>query len=203
MHIFYVFRWCVIAGMFTLDDRLVLQTLEFQEGEKIKCGFGENISKGYRFPKLDRLRQEANSNMSASDVQQKPKTGSTPQILVLDKAYKLAEQWVNNMSKGVEDEPKTVETEGRPARLGLGAKVVKQSEVRHSNDPIERKLHAKLQAGKNKVARSTEDTNPSARDVQNDEDDDSEGELESRTSSFTKKRPGPPAPSTNIKKKQK
>ncbi|KAJ4841227.1 hypothetical protein Tsubulata_049563, partial [Turnera subulata] len=169
--------------MFTLDDRLVLQTLEFQEGEKIKCGFGENISKGYRFPKLDRcnrskmialriarvtVRQEANSNMSASDVQQKPKTRSTPQILVLDKAYKLAEQWVNNMSKGVEDDPKTVETEGRPARLGLGAKVVKQSEVRHSNDPIERKLHAKLQAGKNKVARSTEDTNPSARDVQND-----------------------------------
>lgn len=139
--------------------------------------------------------------MSSSEVQQKPKTGSAAQIIVLDKAFKLAEQWVNNMSKAVEDEPRNVEPESRPARLGLGAKVARQSEVQLSNDPVERKLHAKLQARKRKVANG----NQSVKDERDDENDDSDEELESRTSAFTKKRPGPPAPftSTSLNKKQK
>ncbi|GKU88127.1 hypothetical protein SLEP1_g2428 [Rubroshorea leprosula] len=65
-------------------------------------------------------------------------------IVKLDKALKLAEQWVNNMSGSVEDELVEVEPEGRPLKLGLGAKVSRQSKVGPSNDPVERKLYAKL-----------------------------------------------------------
>ncbi|CAK7337615.1 unnamed protein product [Dovyalis caffra] len=123
------------------------------------------------------------------------------QIVRLDNAFKLAEQWINNMSKAVEDEPPNVESEGRPSRLGLGAKEVpRQSKARQSNDPVERRLHAKLEAGKRRAAKSIEDSILPARD--DNADDDSSEESESRTKTFAKKRPGPLAPSLHVKKKQ-
>ncbi|KAL3569298.1 hypothetical protein D5086_029188 [Populus alba] len=123
------------------------------------------------------------------------------QIVRLDIAFKMAGQWVNNMSKAVEDEPAEVESEGRPSRLGLGAKEVpRHSKARLSNDPVERRLYAKLEAGKRRAAKLIEDSIVPARDC--NEDDDSDGELESRTSTFAKKRPGPQVQSLQVKKKQ-
>ncbi|KAL5187272.1 hypothetical protein HKD37_05G012981 [Glycine soja] len=60
-----------------------------------------------------------------------------------------AELWVNNMSNA--DNVRTnVDLKGRPFGLGLGAKVSLQSKFVLSNDPVERKLHAKLNAEKRK-----------------------------------------------------
>ncbi|KAL9336464.1 hypothetical protein Peur_070952 [Populus x canadensis] len=124
------------------------------------------------------------------------------QIVRLDNAFKMAGQWVNNMSKAVEDEPAEVEAEGRPSRLGLGAKEVpRHSKARLSNDPVERRLYAKLEAGKRRAAKIIEESIVPARDC--NEDDDSDGELESRTSTFAKKRPNPQVQSLQVKKKQK
>lgn len=93
-------------------------------------------------------------------------------------------------------------------RLGLGAKVIRQSKVGPLNDPAGRKLHAKLEAGKRKATKSIEESLPSTRgggngnDNDND-DEDSDGEMESRTSAFTKKRAGPLTSSSQLKKKKK
>uniref|UniRef100_A0A5B7BQJ1 Uncharacterized protein n=1 Tax=Davidia involucrata TaxID=16924 RepID=A0A5B7BQJ1_DAVIN len=131
-----------------------------------------------------------------------PKKTSLPKLVKLDKAFKLAQQWVNNMSKFNEDESTEVELEGRPPRLGLGATVPRQSKVGSSNDPVERKLHAKLDIGKRKAAKSTEESTPSARDVCDDKDD-SEEDLDSRTNAFAKKRVVPLTSSLQAKKKKK
>ena len=143
-----------------------------------------------------------------------------------------AEQWVNNMTKSTEEEPAVVELEGRPARsvyvfmalfvqiravcliityisyrLGLGATVPRQSKVGPLNDPVERKLYAKLDVGKRKAAKNKEESSPSARerhDVKHDEDEDEdEDEIESRTNLFVKKRVVPLTSSLQAKKKKK
>uniref|UniRef100_A0A2P2JX13 Uncharacterized protein n=1 Tax=Rhizophora mucronata TaxID=61149 RepID=A0A2P2JX13_RHIMU len=87
-------------------------------------------------------------------------------------------------------------------RLGLGAKVVRQSKVGPLNDPVERKLHAKLESQKRKAAKKNEESISLARDGNDDSDDNSDNELESRTSAFAKKR-GPPTPFLQVKKKKK
>ncbi|GLU00684.1 hypothetical protein SLE2022_180320 [Rubroshorea leprosula] len=129
------------------------------------------------------------------------KKAGPPQIVKLDKALKLAEQWVNNMSGSLEHEPVEVEPEGRPPKLGLGAKVSRQSKVGPSNDPVERKLYAKLDVGKRKASKSIEESTSYGRDESNEEEE--EGDLESRSSVFTKKRAVPPTPTLQAKKKQK
>ena len=136
-----------------------------------------------------------------------------------------AEQWVNNMTKSTEEEPAVVELEGRPARsvyvfmaifvqikavcliityisyrLGLGATVPRQSKVGPLNDPVERKLYAKLQVEKRKAAKNKKKSKSSAReryDVKDDED-----ENESRTNLFSKKRLVPLTSSLQAKKKK-
>uniref|UniRef100_A0A2P2JX31 Uncharacterized protein n=1 Tax=Rhizophora mucronata TaxID=61149 RepID=A0A2P2JX31_RHIMU len=138
-------------------------------------------------------------NTRSTETQQK--TG-LPQIVRIDKALKLAEHWVNNMSKSIEDEAAQMEAVGRPERLGLGAKVVRQSKVGPLNDPVERKLHAKLESQKRKAAKKNEESISLARDGNDDSDDNSDNELESRTSAFAKKR-GPPTPFLQVKKKKK
>ncbi|XP_061945680.1 uncharacterized protein LOC133669522 [Populus nigra] len=160
--------------------------------------------------RAERLRQKQ-SEMEVLDEdewwskmeQMKAAQKKTPvQIVRLDNAFKMAGLWVNNMSKAVEDEPAEVESEGRPSRLGLGAKEVpRHSKARLSNDPVERRLYAKLEAGKRRAAKIIEDSIVPARDC--NEDDDSDGESESRTSTFAKKRPGPQVQSLQVKKKQK
>ncbi|WJX72203.1 hypothetical protein P8452_56105 [Trifolium repens] len=115
------------------------------------------------------------------------KSGATP-IVKLNKALKLAEVWVNNMSRSAGDETSSVDTEGRPLRLGLGAKVSRQTKVGLSNDPVERKLNAKLDAEKRKAANIAKESTTIASD---DDDDD---EDESRTNAFSKRKA--PAPLT-------
>ncbi|XP_054783232.1 uncharacterized protein LOC129290476 [Prosopis cineraria] len=129
------------------------------------------------------------------------KKGSLPQIVKLDKALKLAEVWINNMSKVEDDEPTDADKEGRPPRLGLGAKVFRQSKVGPSDDPVERKLYAKLDARKRKAAQMEEESRSSQRDgVEDDEDDAGE---DSRTSSFIKKAAPRPLPSTILGNKKR
>ncbi|XP_059651401.1 uncharacterized protein LOC132299004 [Cornus florida] len=124
-----------------------------------------------------------------------------PKLVKLDKAFKLAEQWVNNMTKST-DESAEVELEGRPARLGLGSTVPRQSKIGHSNDPVERKLLAKLNIGRINASKKTLESTPSARDGCGDSDDD-EDDLDSRTNAFAKKRPVPLTSSLQVKKKKK
>ncbi|RVW14776.1 hypothetical protein CK203_038583 [Vitis vinifera] len=115
---------------------------------------------------------------------------------------KYAEQWVKNMSTPLEDEPTEVKLEARPSRLGLGAKASRQSKIGPSNDPIERKLYAKLDAGKRKSSKSSKESTLSARNG-SDNSDDSDEDLESRTKSFSKKRVVPPTSSLQRNKKPK
>lgn len=138
----------------------------------------------------------------STETQQKTRP---PQIFKLDKALKLAEQWVDNMTKAAEDERTGVEPEARPSRLGLGAKVSRQSKIGPSNDPVERKLQVRLNAGKRNAAKNAEESTPSTRDGHgdNDEDEDEDEDSESRTSTFAKKRPAPPTSSLQALKKQK
>ncbi|XP_057496061.1 uncharacterized protein LOC130781035 [Actinidia eriantha] len=125
-----------------------------------------------------------------------------PQLVTLDKALKLAEQWVNNKTKSTEEEPAVVELEGRPARLGLGATVPRQSKVGPLNDPVERKLYAKLQVEKRKAAKNKENSKSSARERHDVQDDEDEDENESRTNLFSKKRLVPLTSSLQAKKKK-
>ncbi|KAM4094693.1 hypothetical protein ACJW30_06G214000 [Castanea mollissima] len=92
------------------------------------------------------------------------------------------------MSKAAENELPEVESEGQPYRLGLGAKVSRQAKFRPSNDPLEKKLRAKLNTGKRKAAIIAKEYTPSARDGGDNEDDDDDDDLDSRTSAFDKKR---------------
>ncbi|PIA60402.1 hypothetical protein AQUCO_00300121v1 [Aquilegia coerulea] len=128
------------------------------------------------------------------------KVKDIPKLVILDKGLKLAESWMNNMSGSATDEVNEVEFEGRPPRLGLGAKALHQSRVGPLTDPVERRLVAKLDAGKRRAARTIEETNPSESNV--GEDDDSSDE-ESRTKAFSKKRAISMAPSVQAKKNKK
>ncbi|KAK4411397.1 hypothetical protein Sango_0212700 [Sesamum angolense] len=107
------------------------------------------------------------------------------------------------MSKSSYDEKSTlVDLEGRPSRLGIGATVPKQSKVTRSDNPVERKLLAKLHADKRKVIKRDEDLVPSAKD--GNVDDDSEGEeMESKTRAFSKKRHLSLTSPLNARKKHK
>lgn len=87
-------------------------------------------------------------------------------------------------------------------RLGLGAKVVRQSKVGPSDDPVERKLYAKLDARKRKAAQSEEESRSSQRHgVEDDEDDDVDED--SRSSSFMKKAAPRPFPSMILGNKKR
>ncbi|XP_062165009.1 uncharacterized protein LOC133871598 [Alnus glutinosa] len=98
---------------------------------------------------------------------------------------KLAKQWVNNMTKAAEDEPTKVVSEARPKSLGLGAKVSHSAKFEPSNDPLESKLHAKLNIGKRKATKSVEISIPFAGDGNDNEDEE---DLDSRTRVFDKKK---------------
>ncbi|KAL3622118.1 hypothetical protein CASFOL_033529 [Castilleja foliolosa] len=123
----------------------------------------------------------------ATCTEEDPKNKPQPQLVKLNKAFKLAEQWVNNMSKpSVNEKSKSVELEGRPSRLGIGATVPKESRVTCSDNPVERKLLGKLNANKKKAM--MRDADFAAKDG-NDDEESEEEESESKTRSFGKKRP--------------
>ncbi|BFG30542.1 hypothetical protein CerSpe_168160 [Prunus speciosa] len=122
-----------------------------------------------------------------------------PQIVKLNKALELAKKWVNDMTEPAEDE--YFEIQSRPARLGLGAKVPRASKFVPSDDPLERKLHYKLDAGRRAAAKIAEES--TAASAASDDDDDDE-DLDSRTKAFEKKRPAAPVtPSLGGKKRKK
>lgn len=89
--------------------------------------------------------------------------------------------------------------------MGLGAKATPQSRIGASTDPIEKRLRAKLEAGKKRAAKKLEEEsnpNPSKKYNEQDSNEDDE-ETESRTNAFTKKRPAFLSPSLQAKKKRK
>ncbi|KAL9315011.1 hypothetical protein ACSQ67_016012 [Phaseolus vulgaris] len=139
-----------------------------------------------------RMRRRA-QELAMSVTATSKKTGA-PQIFKLDKALKLAELWVNNMSKDADDHRTNADLEGRPSGLGLGARVSRQSKFVPSDDPVEKKLYAKLSAEKRKAANIAKESATIARD---DLDDDEESEeLDSRTNAFAKRKPKLPLPSS-------
>uniref|UniRef100_A0A7C8ZXL6 Uncharacterized protein n=1 Tax=Opuntia streptacantha TaxID=393608 RepID=A0A7C8ZXL6_OPUST len=125
-----------------------------------------------------------------------------PKLVTLNKAFKLAQQWVGQMTGDEEEEAGDMEVEGRPSRLGLGAKVPRKSEIRLSNDAVERRLQKKLGVGKRKSAEDDRPS-PSTRNEASGGSDDEEN-LDSRTSAFAKKRTPPTAAAaTKPSKKRK
>ncbi|KAK4804285.1 hypothetical protein SAY86_004102 [Trapa natans] len=116
------------------------------------------------------------------------KKSGPPKIVTSNRAFTLAEQWVNSMSRAIDDEPVKEETESRPLRLGLGAKVSRQIKPGNLNDPIARKLLSNLEAGKRKASTEKEKSSLAAAV----KDDDSEDDLDSRSKAFVKKRHAPP-----------
>ncbi|XP_058083424.1 uncharacterized protein LOC131231296 [Magnolia sinica] len=124
-----------------------------------------------------------------------------PQVVKLEKALKLAEAWVDNMSRTAADESTELEFEGRPSRLGLGVKVIPQFKAAASTDPVERKLHAKLDAEKKRAAKNVEESNPAEKSDENSDGDDNDPE--SRTNAFVKKRSMFLATSFQAKKKHR
>ncbi|XP_014497183.1 uncharacterized protein LOC106758727 isoform X2 [Vigna radiata var. radiata] len=137
--------------------------------------------------------------LEMSVIETSKKTGA-PQIVKLDKALKLAESWVNNMSKDVDDHRINADLEGRPSGLGLGAKVSRRSKFVPSDDPVEKKLYAKLTAEKRKAANIAKESATTARDdLDNDEDSE---DLDSRTNAFVKRKATAPLISSILQKKK-
>nr|XP_025887725.1 uncharacterized protein LOC101267844 isoform X1 [Solanum lycopersicum] len=140
-------------------------------------------------------------NMTTS-LEESSKKTSRPQLVVLNKAFKLAEQWVNSMGNSSDDaNPTVVVLESRPPRLGIGAAVPRQSQTVLSNDPAERRLRAKLDAEKRRKLKSSEASTISNKDGKVDEESD-EDESESKSKAFTKKRPAPLPSTLQVKKKK-
>ncbi|XP_021773218.1 uncharacterized protein LOC110737153 [Chenopodium quinoa] len=125
---------------------------------------------------------------------------SLPKLMTLNRGFKLAEQWVKNMPG--DEEAEETEVEARPARLGLGAKVPRKSQVEPIYDPVERRLHKKFGAGRKKPA-GDEDSIPPPNNEEDNGDEDDDENLDSRTNSFAKKRPAFPPTTPQSKKKHK
>ncbi|TVU04526.1 hypothetical protein EJB05_47637 [Eragrostis curvula] len=130
---------------------------------------------------------------------EKKKKAPLPKVVTLNKALKLAQTWVDKMSPTDPDEPNDKDFEGRPSRLGLGAKVATGVKRAAPTDPVERRLLGKVNAQKR---RSMEEENKTAKEANEASDDDS-GEPESRTSAFNKKRTLPSVTSKPSGKKAK
>ncbi|KAI3694769.1 hypothetical protein L1987_77749 [Smallanthus sonchifolius] len=115
------------------------------------------------------------------------KKSARPELVKLNSAFKLAEKWVSNMTRTTDNESTRVVLEARPPGLGIGAVVPRQTKVGLSNDPVERKIRAQLDAGKRKYSKIEEESHPTpTNDGGSDEDDDDEPE--SRTKAFVKKK---------------
>ncbi|KAE8712259.1 Detected protein of unknown function [Hibiscus syriacus] len=100
-------------------------------------------------------------------------------LLTFDTSDLQAEQWINKMNGPAHAEVLEVEPEARP----------------------ERKLSAKLGAGKRKASKNQDSTTPSDRDLI--EEDDGAEDLDSRSSAFSRKRAVPPTSQLQVKKKLK
>ncbi|CAL1352602.1 unnamed protein product [Linum trigynum] len=81
-------------------------------------------------------------------------------------------------------------------RLGLGARAAPRSNLPPTNDPAARRLHNKLEAAKKRSAKIASETG-------GNESDNSDGEPESRTGAFVRKRGLPPALPSQLNTKKK
>ncbi|XP_038906624.1 uncharacterized protein LOC120092570 isoform X2 [Benincasa hispida] len=102
----------------------------------------------------------------------------------------------------VDNESTAIEPEIRPPRLGLGAKVTRHFRNGPSNDPLDRKLHAKLGAGKKQASTKMSEDTPVLNN-KDDDGDDEEEEEESRTAMFNKKRAAKPITMSPLQGKKK
>ncbi|KAK7295087.1 hypothetical protein RJT34_17990 [Clitoria ternatea] len=179
--------------------------------KKINCGDGDGVNEVARMENSNLIGDGVGVDFivpggghikfEMSVTETTKKTGA-PQIVKLDKALKLAESWVNNMSRDADDERTNADIVDRPYRLGLGAKVSRQSKVGPSDDPIERKLYAKLNAGKRKAADIAKKSTTITRDVLDDKNDYEDED--SRTSAFAKRKATVPLTCSTLgNKKQK
>ncbi|XP_026409119.1 uncharacterized protein LOC113304259 isoform X2 [Papaver somniferum] len=131
----------------------------------------------------------------------KPK--AAPKLVKLDRARKLAESWVYNMSGSPDGESiEEKEPEARPARLGLGARAAPQTRLGPSSDPAGKSLHNKLEASKKRATAKSLEEESNANNGQPSDDDDDE-EPESRTNAFTKKIVVPAVPQSSQGKKKR
>ncbi|PUZ52704.1 hypothetical protein GQ55_6G290900 [Panicum hallii var. hallii] len=137
--------------------------------------------------------------MATETPQPEKKKAPVPKVVTLNKALKLAQTWVDKMTASEPDEPNDKDFEGRPSRLGLGAKVAPGVKRAAPTNPVERKLLGKVNAQKRKAL---EDENRTAKEANESSDGDSD-EPESRTSAFSKKRTLPSVTSTSLGKKAK
>ncbi|KAL3536817.1 hypothetical protein ACH5RR_000183 [Cinchona calisaya] len=141
--------------------------------------------------------------MSSNKSDEVSKKASVPQLVKFNRGFKLAEQWVNNMSKLDEDDRSVkVKLQGRPPRLGVGAAVPRESKTVLSNDPVERRLRAKLENDKRKLVKHADELAGPVLDGSSHQDSDDE-EPESRTEAFAKKRHVNWTSTLQAKKKQK
>ncbi|XP_023514247.1 uncharacterized protein LOC111778569 isoform X2 [Cucurbita pepo subsp. pepo] len=126
-----------------------------------------------------------------SSNMERPQKSRPPEIVKLNDAAKLAAELMSKMTNcewketANDNKSTVVEPENRPPRLGLGAKISSQFRNGPSNDPLDRKLYAKLDAGKKQAARKMLEDTPV---LNNEDDDDNDDEEESKTAMFDKKR---------------
>ncbi|KAG0461930.1 hypothetical protein HPP92_020406 [Vanilla planifolia] len=123
-----------------------------------------------------------------------------PKVVKLEKAFKLAERWVDDMNGSASSDLNEPEFIGRPERLGLGARIMPNARPSSSTDPIERKLMGKVNAMKQKSLKIIEAANREA-NASSDSDDDEVPE--SRIKALSKKRSQPMAMPKNSSKKSK
>lgn len=142
-----------------------------------------------------------------SSNMERPQKSRPPEIIKLNDAAKLAAQLMSKMTNSewketaVDNESTAIEPEIRPPRLGLGAKATRHFRNGPSNDPLDRKLYAKLDAGKRQAARKMSEDTPELNNKDDGDDDDDEDE--SRTAVFDKKRSAKPVMMPPLQGKKK
>ncbi|KAL3699770.1 hypothetical protein R1sor_017792 [Riccia sorocarpa] len=126
----------------------------------------------------------------------------SPEIVVKNNAFQMAQAWVKKMSGGADSDPEEQDSESktreklavlRPARLGLGAKYLPHSKAAALMIPVEKKLRAKINAARRGDSTADQDHPPSYRDTtasttaaDSDEEGGNEGK-ESKAAAFGRK----------------
>eukprot|EP00252_Welwitschia_mirabilis_P008943 TRINITY_DN21216_c0_g1_i1.p1 TRINITY_DN21216_c0_g1~~TRINITY_DN21216_c0_g1_i1.p1 ORF type:complete len:149 (+),score=40.94 TRINITY_DN21216_c0_g1_i1:265-711(+) len=124
------------------------------------------------------------------------KTCNRQQVVVLDKACKLAESWVERMNldpESKEDEGREWEIQNRPTRLGLGAKFLPHSKFTTLVSPVEKKLQRKLNNAKHETETKETDIVQCNKDsgknnANNSEEESDDENPDSKSSAFHKKK---------------
>ncbi|KAL3681716.1 hypothetical protein R1sor_024672 [Riccia sorocarpa] len=117
----------------------------------------------------------------------------SPEIIVKNNAFQMAQAWVKKMSGGADSDPEEQDSESktreevavlRPARLGLGAKYLPHSKAAALMTPIEKKLRAKINAARRGDSTADQDQ-PAQSSYRDTADSDGEGGNEGKESKAT------------------